>query len=79
MVLRCEECDALCDYGEGWIAHLVDDEEEPEQDAYVVVFCPRCAAREFGWCHVPNVTVPNALTARKPSRAPRAYSREAMS
>jgi hypothetical protein len=49
MVLRCEECNALCDYGAGWIAYLLDDEEDRLQDSCVVVYCPTCAAREFGF------------------------------
>jgi hypothetical protein len=48
-MLRCEECDAVCDYGAGWIAHLIDDDEEPEQGTSVVDYCPACAAREFGF------------------------------
>lgn len=47
MLLRCEDCGALCDYGEGWIARLIDDDEEPGQASYVVHYCPACAAREF--------------------------------
>jgi hypothetical protein len=49
MLLRCEECDAVCEYAEGWIAHLIDDDEEPKQDSFVVHYCPACAAREFGF------------------------------
>jgi hypothetical protein len=25
-----------------------DDDEDPEVDAYVIYYCPRCAQREFG-------------------------------
>ena len=32
----------------GWRAQIVDDEEDPEMDAYVFRYCPRCAQREFG-------------------------------
>ena len=46
MMLRCEECDAVCEYAEGWIAYRIEDEERPEAP-YVVVYCPRCAEREF--------------------------------
>ena len=49
MLLRCEGCNAICEYTKGWVAHLIDDAEEPEQDACVVVHCPSCAAREFAW------------------------------
>jgi len=31
----------------GWIALVVNDEGEPDQDAYVETYCPECAAREF--------------------------------
>jgi hypothetical protein len=46
--MRCEEC-RNADQGtaRGWIAVLVDlpdDNEAPE----VVIFCPSCAAEEFG-------------------------------
>jgi hypothetical protein len=27
---------------------IVDDEDDPEMDAYVVCYCPSCAQREFG-------------------------------
>jgi hypothetical protein len=43
MMLRCEECHAVCEYAAGWIAHRIDDEVEPE----VAVYCPQCAEREF--------------------------------
>jgi Zn finger protein HypA/HybF involved in hydrogenase expression len=44
-MLRCEECDALCEYAAGWIAYRVDDEEAPK--AHVTAYCPTCAEREF--------------------------------
>jgi hypothetical protein len=33
----------------GWIAVIVDDEEEADVGAYVVTYCPACAKREFGF------------------------------
>jgi len=33
--------------GRGWIALIVDDEEEPETPDYVVTYCPTCTEREF--------------------------------
>ena len=27
---------------------MIDDDEAPETDAYVVYYCPSCAQREFG-------------------------------
>jgi hypothetical protein len=48
MKLRCEECGGTTDLARGWRAQIVDDEEDPEMDAYVVCYCPSCAQREFG-------------------------------
>jgi hypothetical protein len=47
VVLRCEECEGVSEDALGWIALLINDEEEPDEDAYVVTYCPECAAREF--------------------------------
>lgn len=47
-VLACEECDATATASAtafGWEAHLADVEEDGQDD--VVVYCPRCAFREF--------------------------------
>ena len=49
LVLRCEECSSRSDDGRGWIAVIVDDEEEADVGAYVVTYCPACAKREFGF------------------------------
>jgi hypothetical protein len=47
-VLHCIECHAVStDEAEGWrayIAYLEEDDEPPE----VIVYCPACAAFEFG-------------------------------
>ena len=44
--LTCEECGREQAASErGWQAYLATDEDEP---AEVVVYCPDCAAREFG-------------------------------
>ena len=32
----------------GMESEIVDDEDDPEMDAYVVCYCPSCAQREFG-------------------------------
>jgi hypothetical protein len=32
----------------GWKAMIVEDEEDPEMNPYVVCYCPSCAQREFG-------------------------------
>jgi hypothetical protein len=48
-LVRCEECGQEADeaHAAGWVAYrvdLADDPDEPE----VIVYCPECAAREFG-------------------------------
>jgi hypothetical protein len=44
--LICVECGREQGAGErGWRAYLTVDEEEP---AEAIVYCPDCAAREFG-------------------------------
>ena len=48
MELRCEECGDTKELARGWRAMIVDDEEDPEMDAYVVYYCGSCAQREFG-------------------------------
>ena len=48
MNLRCEECSRTTEFARGWRAKIVEDEEDPEMDAYVVCYCPACAQREFG-------------------------------
>jgi hypothetical protein len=47
MVLHCEECQCVSEDARDWIAHLAEDEEEPEIEPYVVLYCPACAEREF--------------------------------
>jgi hypothetical protein len=44
--LRCEECGCLSEEARDWIAHIVEDDEEPDADAYVVTYCPsvRCSS-----------------------------------
>jgi hypothetical protein len=43
----CEECGCVNTDGErGWQAHVVDLDDDGEDE--VVLFCPRCAEREFG-------------------------------
>jgi hypothetical protein len=44
--LTCEECGRTQPAGErGWRAYLTTGEDEP---AEAIVYCPDCAAREFG-------------------------------
>jgi hypothetical protein len=30
-----------------WIAHIVEDDEQPDLGTYVVAYCPLCALLEF--------------------------------
>jgi hypothetical protein len=46
-VLRCVECESVSEDGLGWIALIIDGDEEWDENAYVVAYCPKCAAREF--------------------------------
>ena len=42
MKLRCEECGCATELARGWRAQIVEDEDDPEMDAYVVCYCPSC-------------------------------------
>jgi hypothetical protein len=45
--LVCEECGARSGArADGWRGYLVDLDDDGEDE--VVLYCPRCAAREFG-------------------------------
>jgi hypothetical protein len=46
-MLHCEECRCVSEDACDWIAHLVDDEEDPGAETYVVAYSPACAEREF--------------------------------
>ena len=47
--IQCEECLCLSEDAIGWIANVVEaDEEEPDLAPYIVTYCPQCAEREFG-------------------------------
>ena len=45
--LRCEECGCLSEEARDWIAKIVEDDEDPDADTYVVTYCPLCALLEF--------------------------------
>jgi hypothetical protein len=49
--LVCVECGCRSDEAaRGWKAYLGGDSgESGEEEVEVVVLCPACAAREFGW------------------------------
>ena len=49
MSLACEECHHVTDDAYGWIAKVVEANEELEIDAFVVFYCPICAEREFSF------------------------------
>ena len=48
-MLQWEECRCLSETAPGWVAILVDDPDEMDEDAFVVMYCPPCAARELGY------------------------------
>jgi hypothetical protein len=49
-VLVCAECGCRSDEAaRGWKVYLAGDSGEPDDEGEVVVFCPACVAREFGW------------------------------
>ena len=46
-IIRCTECGTESDeLAAGWRAYLAGDFDEEEEE--VLLFCPRCASREFG-------------------------------
>jgi hypothetical protein len=48
--LRCEECARephVEGHAAGWVAYLVDLADDPEPPL-LVVYCPECAAQDFG-------------------------------
>ena len=46
--LSCEECGCCSADGRGWIGQVAFDPEDGEPPK-VIVFCPPCAASEFGY------------------------------
>jgi hypothetical protein len=50
MRLHCQECDQVSDEAaRGWRTLLACDPDEPEAGVMLATYCPRCAAREFGF------------------------------
>jgi hypothetical protein len=47
VALRCEECGCLSEEARDSKAHLLEDDEEPDAETYVVAYCPLCALLEF--------------------------------
>jgi hypothetical protein len=45
--VRCEERRCISEDARDWIAKLIDDDEEPGYESFVVLYCPDCAEREF--------------------------------
>jgi hypothetical protein len=45
--VRCEERRCISEDARDWIAKLIDDDEEPDYESFVVLYCPACAEREF--------------------------------
>ena len=55
--LRCKECSCIGERARGWIAKIVEDEEQAAPGTCVVSYCPVCAEREFEWvspCVMPD-------------------------
>ena len=48
MKLRCEECRGTTELARGWRAMIVDDEDDPEMDAYVVATAPAALSASSG-------------------------------
>jgi len=48
-VLRCEECQRTSENGFGWIALIIEGEDDLKWEPYVVTYCPACAARELDY------------------------------
>lgn len=48
-MLVCVECGCCTtELGQGWVALRGDDPDDPHADAAIAVYCPVCAASEFG-------------------------------
>ena len=50
-MLYCVECKCCSDLGHGWVAMRCDDEDPFDGDIRpdIALYCPPCAAREFGY------------------------------
>ena len=62
-LVRCAECGKEADveaHAAGWLAYRVDLPDDPDPPG-VAVFCPECAAKEFG-----RSKAIEKLTARRP-------------
>jgi MoxR-like ATPase len=38
--VRCEECRCISEDARDWIAKLIEDDEEPDSESFVVLYCP---------------------------------------
>lgn len=48
-VLYCEECGCCSgELGKSWVAYMCDDPDGADEPR-IVVYCPPCAAAEFGY------------------------------
>jgi hypothetical protein len=45
--MRCDECGCVSEDACDWIAHIVEEDEGPDAETYVVTYCPLCALLEF--------------------------------
>jgi hypothetical protein len=48
-LVRCEECRCISEDARDWIPKVIDDDEEPDYESFVVLYCPDWAEREFQW------------------------------
>ena len=47
-MLHCEECGCCSELGKGWVGEISFDPKDSASPC-VVVYCPPCAATEFGY------------------------------
>ena len=48
-LLVCTECGCVSgELGRGWAAHVLRDPDDPLDPPTIAVYCPPCAASEFG-------------------------------
>jgi hypothetical protein len=43
------ECRCISEDARDWIAKLIEDDEAPDSESSVVLYCPACAEWEFEW------------------------------
>jgi hypothetical protein len=51
MPLASEECGRVTDDAHGWIAKVVEDDDELDTHLCAFFYCPSCAEREFDFVY----------------------------